>query len=101
MTSREGAERVPGDAEKVLYLVISGCHHGPRSRRRCRPQGRGHEVSGDEEGPGARIARARRRRGLAQSVLAGLADRSESWLSQVERGCPTQISCPYRAAAHE
>ncbi len=33
---------------------------------------------------GARIARARRRRGLSQSVLAGLVGRSESWLSQVE-----------------
>lgn len=39
----------------------------------------------DDE-PGARIARARRRRGLSQSVLAGLVGRSESWLSQVERG---------------
>ncbi len=35
---------------------------------------------------GQRIARARRRRGLSQSVLAGLVGRSESWLSQVERG---------------
>ena len=35
---------------------------------------------------GQRIARARRRRGLSQAVLAGLAGRSESWLSQVERG---------------
>jgi transcriptional regulator with XRE-family HTH domain len=35
---------------------------------------------------GERIAHARRRRGLAQSVLAGLIGRSESWLSQVERG---------------
>ncbi len=33
-----------------------------------------------------RIARARRRRGLSQAVLAGLVGRSESWLSQVERG---------------
>jgi transcriptional regulator with XRE-family HTH domain len=38
------------------------------------------------EAPGERIARARRRRGLSQAVLAGLAGRSESWLSQVERG---------------
>jgi DNA-binding XRE family transcriptional regulator len=38
------------------------------------------------EAPGERIARARRRRGLSQSVLAGLVGRSESWLSQVERG---------------
>ena len=35
--------------------------------------------------PGARIARAKRGRGLSQSVLPGLVGRSESWLSQVER----------------
>jgi transcriptional regulator with XRE-family HTH domain len=35
---------------------------------------------------GRRIARQRRRRGLSQTVLAGLIGRSESWLSQVERG---------------
>jgi transcriptional regulator with XRE-family HTH domain len=40
----------------------------------------------DEREVGRRIARARRRRGLSQSVLAGLVGRSESWLSQVERG---------------
>ena len=39
-----------------------------------------------EEATGQRIARARRRRGLSQAVLAGLVGRSESWLSQVERG---------------
>lgn len=39
-----------------------------------------------DDGTGERIARARRRRGLSQSVVAGLVDRSESWLSQVERG---------------
>jgi transcriptional regulator with XRE-family HTH domain len=38
------------------------------------------------ETPGQRIARARRRRGLSQAALAGLIGRSESWLSQVERG---------------
>jgi transcriptional regulator with XRE-family HTH domain len=43
-------------------------------------------VSDEEGAPGARIARARRRRGLSQAVLAGLVGRSESWLSQVERG---------------
>jgi transcriptional regulator with XRE-family HTH domain len=37
-------------------------------------------------GPGARIAAYRRRRGLSQAALAGLVGRSESWLSQVERG---------------
>lgn len=42
--------------------------------------------SSDREVAGERIARARRRRGLSQSVLAGLVGRSESWLSQVERG---------------
>src|SRR5690348_4596405 len=40
----------------------------------------------DREAAGQRIARAGRRRGLSQAVLAGLAGRSESWLSQVERG---------------
>jgi len=40
----------------------------------------------DLETAGQRIARARRRRGLSQAVLAGLVGRSESWLSQVERG---------------
>jgi len=41
--------------------------------------------SSDREATGQRIARARRRRGLSQAVLAGLVGRSESWLSQVER----------------
>lgn len=40
----------------------------------------------DGDARGARIPRARRRRGLSQAVLAGLVGRSESWLSQVERG---------------
>ncbi|MCP4967972.1 MAG: helix-turn-helix transcriptional regulator, partial [bacterium] len=35
---------------------------------------------------GERIALQRRQRGLSQTVLAGLVGRSESWLSQVERG---------------
>ena len=38
------------------------------------------------QGLGARIATYRRRRGLSQAALAGLVGRSESWLSQVERG---------------
>jgi transcriptional regulator with XRE-family HTH domain len=42
--------------------------------------------SPSREAAGQRIARARRRRGLSQAVLAGLVGRSESWLSQVERG---------------
>lgn len=37
-------------------------------------------------GMGERIAAYRRRRGLSQAALAGLVGRSESWLSQVERG---------------
>lgn len=37
-------------------------------------------------GTGERIAVYRRRRGLSQVALAGLIGRSESWLSQVERG---------------
>ena len=44
--------------------------------------------------PGARIARARRRRGLSQAVLAGLAGRPESWLPQVERGARTLTVMP-------
>jgi transcriptional regulator with XRE-family HTH domain len=35
---------------------------------------------------GERIAAHRRRRGISQAALAGLVGRSESWLSQVERG---------------
>src|SRR4051812_5996448 len=38
------------------------------------------------DGVGRRIATYRRRRGLSQAALAGLVGRSESWLSQVERG---------------
>jgi transcriptional regulator with XRE-family HTH domain len=40
----------------------------------------------DRQETGQRIAQARRRRGLSQATLAGLVGRSESWLSQVERG---------------
>lgn len=40
----------------------------------------------DRQEIGRRIARERRRRGMSQLVLAGLIGRSESWLSQVERG---------------
>ncbi|GAA4895913.1 helix-turn-helix domain-containing protein [Streptomonospora salina] len=35
---------------------------------------------------GQTIRRARKRRNLSQAALAGLVGRSESWLSQVERG---------------
>lgn len=40
----------------------------------------------DATDAGQRIARARRRRGLSQAAVAGLVGRSESWLSQIERG---------------
>jgi transcriptional regulator with XRE-family HTH domain len=40
----------------------------------------------DVSSAGRRIAIHRRRRGLSQAALAGLVGRSESWLSQVERG---------------
>src|ERR1700683_4906355 len=43
-------------------------------------------TSSRREAAGQRIARARRRRGLSQAVLAALVGRSESWLSQGERG---------------
>lgn len=39
-----------------------------------------------DDSVGQRIAAYRRRRGLSQAALAGLVGRSESWLSQVERG---------------
>ena len=35
---------------------------------------------------GERIGAYRRRGGVSQQVVAGLVERSESWLSQVERG---------------
>jgi len=38
------------------------------------------------DGIGERIAAYRKRRGISQVALAGLIGRSESWLSQVERG---------------
>jgi transcriptional regulator with XRE-family HTH domain len=41
------------------------------------------------DGAGRRIALHRRRRGLSQAAVAGLVGRSESWLSQVERGLRT------------
>lgn len=42
--------------------------------------------AGDQLSVGERIAFYRRRRGLTQSVLAGLVGRSEDWLSKIERG---------------
>jgi transcriptional regulator with XRE-family HTH domain len=49
-------------------------------------------VEGDRIGD--RIAAYRRRRGLSQAALAGLVGRSESWLSQVERGLRTVERLP-------
>lgn len=43
---------------------------------------------------GERVAAYRRRRGLSQAALAGLVGRSESWLSQVERGLRSVDSLP-------
>ena len=43
---------------------------------------------------GERIAAYRRRRGLSQAAVAGLVGRSESWLSQVERGVRSVDSLP-------
>jgi transcriptional regulator with XRE-family HTH domain len=55
----------------------------------------------DDPGIGARIARWRRRRGISQAALAGLVGRSESWLSQVERGTRGVDSLPVlRELAH-
>jgi transcriptional regulator with XRE-family HTH domain len=48
--------------------------------------GGGMRGAGDHLSVGERIAFYRRRRGLTQAVLAGLAGRSEDWLSKVERG---------------
>ena len=41
---------------------------------------------GDQLSIGERIAHYRARRGMTQSVLAGLVARSEDWLSKIERG---------------
>ena len=47
------------------------------------------EPGGMDGAIGGRIRAYRLRRGLPQTVLAGLVGRSESWLSQVERGVRT------------
>jgi transcriptional regulator with XRE-family HTH domain len=44
------------------------------------------QQSSQSQSIGQRIAAYRRRRGLSQAAVAGLIGRSESWLSQVERG---------------
>jgi transcriptional regulator with XRE-family HTH domain len=65
--------------------MSAGYRRGVRSSTRFR-SGLVPDDPFEREAAGQRIARARRRRGLPQAVLAGLVGRSESWLSQVERG---------------
>jgi transcriptional regulator with XRE-family HTH domain len=43
-------------------------------------------INRPHSGFGTYLCRLRRSRGLSQTALAGLVGRSESWLSQVERG---------------
>jgi transcriptional regulator with XRE-family HTH domain len=79
---------------KVPIVVVPHCkplRTQDASVARCRrsPPSAGSGTSMTPNGlqdVGQRIATARRRRGLPQAVLAGLVGRSESWLSQVERG---------------
>ncbi|WP_421671842.1 helix-turn-helix domain-containing protein [Saccharopolyspora spinosa] len=42
--------------------------------------------AGEELSIGERVAFYRRRRGLSRAVLAGLMEKSENWVSKVERG---------------
>ena len=83
-TLRGMGVRVLFDADAPYELQAAAVERG---HRRARPRWRaGRAASKMSDAPGERIARARRRRGLSQAVLAGLVGRSESWLSQVERG---------------
>lgn len=52
------------------------------------------QMNVQDSGIGGRVKLYRRRRGLSQAALAGLVGRSESWLSQVERGvrAPDKLS---------
>jgi transcriptional regulator with XRE-family HTH domain len=59
---------------------MARCHRRTPGSGWCDVTPSGRETAGQW------IAHARRRRGLSQAVLAGLVGRSESWLSQVERG---------------
>ena len=70
----------PGRAVRAQAAAVE------RGRRRAPGPGWCRMTPSECEAAGQRIARARRRRGLSQAVLAGLVGRSESWLSQVERG---------------
>lgn len=64
----------------AIAVVSVGCTTAAHRRLVCH---RRHMATGSI---GERIAAYRRRRGLSQATLAGLVGRSESWLSQVERG---------------
>ena len=97
MVSEEVRDRLdePGDAAghgragavRPRRAVRAQAAAVERGRGRAASRGRADGVMTATPGePGERIARARRRRGLSQAVLAGLVGRSESWLSQVERG---------------
>jgi len=46
-------------------------------------------TAAEDIAPGRRIAAARKRRGLSQRELGAILDRSETWVSQVERGVRT------------
>ncbi len=75
----------------MLEHVPIGDLHERRAARKCglplRMRGGMWDVGMALEGPiGERIRIYRLRRGLSQRQLAGLVQRSESWLSQVERG---------------
>jgi DNA-binding XRE family transcriptional regulator len=78
-----------------------------RGYRRAHRPGWCRMMPPDREPAGQRIARARRRRGLSQAMLAGLVGRSESWLSQVERGSAASTvtaswcACGGPAGGHE
>lgn len=69
LASRTTVTRRTGDRSIVIASTVAGV--------------RG---AGDELSIGERVAFYRRRRGLTQSVLAGLVGRSEDWLSKIERG---------------
>jgi transcriptional regulator with XRE-family HTH domain len=57
-----------------------------RARCDAGPVGSKNRKPSERQSIGQRIAAYRRRRGLSQAAVAGLIGRSESWLSQVERG---------------
>lgn len=60
-----------------------------------------HRVIWPSLGLGERVAARRRQLGLSQVELAGRVGRSESWVSQVERGVRAVDRVPVRAALAE